>query len=123
MLRRHRTRDPCDEASVRIEYARAPDGARLVFHRSDAFADGAADNPEELRSGSEALLGSLSETEEDAYKFLAEHGALRTAEVEDALGLTSRGTLKVLKKLVEKNIVVAQGATSDRIYRLRDNAR
>lgn len=50
-------------------------------------------------------------------------GASRTAEVAEAMGLTSRGTLKVLKKLVERGVVVAQGSTSDRTYRLRDGTK
>lgn len=72
---------------------------------------------------SEEFLDGLSETEVEAYAFLKEHGASRTAEVAEAMGLTSRGTLKVLKKLVERGIAVAQGSTSDRTYRLRDDAR
>ena len=72
---------------------------------------------------SEEPLDGLSETEVEAYAFLKENGTSRTAEVAEAMGLTSRGTLKVLKKLVEKGAVVAQGSTSDRTYRLRDDAR
>lgn len=33
-----RIKDLCDDAGVGIEYLRTPMGARLVFHRSDAFA-------------------------------------------------------------------------------------
>lgn len=72
---------------------------------------------------SETTLDSLSETEVETYAFLDEHGASRTAEVAEAMGLTPRGTLKALKKLVERGVVVAQDSTSDRTYRPRDDAR
>ena len=39
-----RMRGLCDEAGVRIEYVRVTEGTKLVFHRSDAFADSMTDN-------------------------------------------------------------------------------
>lgn len=32
-----RIKDLCDEASIEVEYARAPTGTNLIFHRNDAF--------------------------------------------------------------------------------------
>ena len=62
-----RMRDLCDEAGVRIEYVRAPEGTELVFHRSDAFADNVADNwstmADKVLKSSEELLDGLLETE------------------------------------------------------------
>ena len=37
-----RMKELCSEVGVEIEYARTPDGTKLVFHRNDAFADESA---------------------------------------------------------------------------------
>lgn len=87
-------RDLCNAVGARIEYVQVPEGARFVFHRSDAFTHSMADNwptmadklPTKFRSGSEELLGSLTEVERETYAFMSEHGASRTAEAAEALG-------------------------------------
>ena len=37
----------------------------------------------------------------------------------EAIAMTPRGTLKLLQRLEDKGVVVVQGATRDRRYRLR----
>ena len=73
---------------------------------------------EEFRSGSEAVPKGLAGKDLSAYLYIAERGECRTAEIAEAIGLTPRGTLKVLKRLVERGVVAASGATSNRVYTL-----
>ena len=74
---------------------------------------------EEFRNGSEAMLKALSSSERAVYNYIAEHGASKTSEIAEALGITPRGTLKLLRKMVEKDLLSVQGETRNREYSLR----
>ena len=144
-----RIKRTCDGASIPFSITQSKHGVYVSFMRSEGIAAGnrclgIADDQqmsseefrsgseavpkssEEFRSGSEAvpkqsdeLLETLTQNERAAYLLVEEHGSVKTSEVAKGLGLSSRGALKVLKSLVDKGLVIVQGATSSRTYRIK----
>ena len=124
-----RMRDLCDEAGVRIEYVRVPEGTKLVFHRSDAFADSMADNwpimadnwP--IMADSDKLRPSFSATEMQVCEYLSKRESARTTEIATETGISDRTVRRVLKRLSERGIIISEGANKNRTYRLLDDVR
>lgn len=81
---------------------------------------GGETDSEEFRrvpKSSEVSALALTQSEESVYTYLLNKGSARTSEIANAVALTPRGTLKVLKRLEEKHLVYAEGSTSSRVYR------
>ena len=73
--------------------------------------------PKSSDASSEDGSLALTESEESVYTYLLNWGSARTSEIADAVALTPRGTLKVFKRLEEKQLVYAEGSTRSRVYR------
>jgi ATP-dependent DNA helicase RecG len=86
---------------------------------SNDTLSGGTDSEEFRRvpKSSEDSTFALTESEESVYTYLLNKGSARTSEIANAVALTPRGTLKVLKRLEEKRLVHAEGSTSSRVYR------
>ena len=52
-------------------------------------------------------------------EFLTDHMVGKTSEIAEYIGLKSSRTRDYLNELVEENIVIAEGANRNRIYRLK----
>ena len=114
---------------MRIEYVRVPEGTKLVFHRSDAFADSMADNwpimadnwP--IMADSDKLRPSFSATEMKVCEYLSKRESARTTEIATETGISDRTVRRVLKRLSERGIIISEGANKNRTYRLLDDVR
>lgn len=62
--------------------------------------------------------GKLAGNDRRICEYLSEHGTSSTAEVSQALGIPQRTVRDVMRRLVEKDIVVATGANRNRRYSL-----
>jgi predicted HTH transcriptional regulator len=93
-----------------------PKGSELA---SNDTLSGGTDSEEFRRvpKSSEVSALALTQSEESVYTYLLNKGSARTSEIANAVALTPRGTLKVLKRLEEKHLVYAEGSTSSRVYR------
>ena len=134
----------CAGAGVTFEYQRAGDGTRFVFHRNDAFesagsartgAEECADGAESARTGAEECAdgaesaqpnasghGALTITERAIVKALGRYGAMGSAALADEIGLSKRGTQKVLQRMVEEGLVTRTGASHATRYELSATA-
>lgn len=120
-----RLQELCDDAGITVEYLKRDNGTRVVFHRNDPFfanesSEAVPKSSEEFRSSSEDKLASFTSNERKAYEFIAAKGAASPAEISKALGLSPRGTLKLLQRLIEQGILNSRGSTSSREYYLRN---
>lgn len=122
-----RIKTACDEAKVPFSVTQSKHGVHVSFMRSEGIAAGSTPvdtnevpkSSEAVPKNSEEFRSELSKNELAACRFIAEHGASRTAEIAEAVNLTPRGTLKLLQRLESKGVVVGRGSTSDRTYRLK----
>ena len=133
-----RIKRECDEQGVPVEVFERGNAVHVRFMRSEGIAAGKTpsigtgvhDGSDEFRSGSEVVPKntdgfpvSLSEKELSACKFIAENGPARTATIAKAIGMSPRGTLKLLRRLTDQGILKVTGATSNRTYALRKTYR
>jgi ATP-dependent DNA helicase RecG len=114
-----RIRDACRDAGIEFEYKRVPIGACFIFHRKDAFAD----NPElQVRDSSgkvrEKFGETLSKSELAAAEYIEINGAVSSSEIMGLLEITDRGAQRLLKRLVEKDVVEKIGTGRNTRYRL-----
>ena len=133
-----RVQAACDEAGVKIEYRKAPGGTLAVFHRNDPFADareasesdrmGSEEVPKRFRRGSEEvrqlLLSSnhLSDSQRKACLIAHDESCVTTNRLASELNVSDRSARKVIKSLMDRGILEAQGATTSRKYVLPDNS-
>lgn len=117
---------------MEIEYAKVPDGTKLVFHRNDAFLGNApkavpdpptaADNAPRTPSGLSVRLDGWEElgvTDRAVVEFLFAHGRSRTSEISATTGIPDRTIRDALKRLMERDMVAAHGASHSREYGLK----
>ena len=124
----------CSEADIRFEYARVPQGTILRFYRPNWFENdnggASADNrgASADNRGASADNGGASadngiplllETEAAAYHFMLEHGMATSEQISQATGLSRRGTTQMLRRLIAKDLVVAEGGNRNRTYRAK----
>ena len=131
----------CSEADIRFEYARVPQGTILRFYRPNWFENdnggASADNrgaSADNRGASADNRGAsadnggasadngiplLLETEAAAYHFMLEHGMATSEQISQATGLSRRGTTQMLRRLIAKDLVVAEGGNRNRTYRAK----
>ena len=138
-----RVRDLCKEAGVRIEYVHMADGTKFVFHRNDAFtslteskANGdhkvaeewpkngrktdmmAEEWPKQSLYESNGQPLTLNSTQRRVLSFLEETPRGTTAFIAESTGIPQRTVRRALSQLIELGVVLAEGATSNRTYRL-----
>ena len=123
-----RIRGACDKAGVNFEYLQGRDATTVRFHRNDPFGAqgvesegvraGSGKVPAKFRQSSGNELEGLSERERAAWRYLAEAGLSRTADIAGALGISDRATRKVLDRLIANGLVEPVGQSRARRYRL-----
>lgn len=116
----------CSEAGIEIEYAKVPDGTKLIFHRNDVFAGELASNPPAIRQQSRASTSviienwsSLDKNEQVVCRYLETRTTARPASISEDLGIKRRTLGDVLNRLIDKGIIVADGESVSRTYTLR----
>ena len=79
-------------------------------------------NEEEQKQYSDILAevrSMLLETEAAAYHFMLEHGMATSEQISQATGLSRRGTTQMLRRLIAKDLGVAEGGNRNRTYRAK----
>lgn len=135
-----RIKRACDAQGTPVEVFERGGCVHVVFTRQEALDDSRRLGPfapvgnllknsktvpkssEEFRSSSEDSLIGLDKRERTVVELLRQGGPLRTAEIAEMVGMTPRGTLKVLNRLIDKDVVVARGNTSSRTYSIKPSA-
>ena len=140
-----RLRDELNAAEIAFEYVKMADGTKFIFHRNDAFF---IDKPDRLTSdktvessdkrdvSSDKTVESsgnkpqpiqresipwdiLTKSEERACLFILEHESASSKEIAIWNSMTPRGTSQLLRRLVEKGVLVAHGENRNRTYSLK----
>lgn len=119
-----RIKDFCDEAGIRVEYVRVPDGTKLVFHRNDAFGQSLIINdPTDNRAdvvindGINVVINDkikrqydLSECESKILDFIGMNPSASAAEIAAECGISERTVQRAIRKLKDFGIVVREGS-------------
>jgi ATP-dependent DNA helicase RecG len=136
-----RVQNACDAMNIRIEYTKVIGGTNVVFHRNDPFmeipltdvaeASGEITSEQANRQQS-AAIGSnrqqsaaidLTPKEQDILRAFADNKneslCLSSSEISKIVSMGRSQTNALLKSLVEKGLIVAEGNSVSRVYRLK----
>ena len=133
----HRIKDACDAQGVPVEVFQRGDCVHVRFTRSEAIAGKStadADNQTAIADNLPDFADNrrqppitadkfdwrdLPESERCVCDYLSLTGSSSVTEISEALDIPARTLRDVMRKLVDKNIVVAAGTNRNRVYRLR----
>lgn len=116
-----RIKSACDEQGVPVEVSQRGGSVHVRFTRSGGIA--AANSPTSAdnrrQTADKSNWGGLAESDRRVCEYLSEYGTASVTEASQALGIPQRTLRDVMRRLVEKEIVVASGANKNRRYSLR----
>lgn len=113
-----RIADACEAAGVRYEFQKLKSGFVVCFYRAedtDKSTDKLVKSTDKVRIN----MDKLNFTQKKIVTFLLEHEKITNKDVQELLGVKDSRALKVLKELVEMNVVVKQGKLKGSYYILR----
>lgn len=116
-----RIADACDNAGVKYEFKKMKSGFVVCFYRSEERNDKSMDK--DVKSTDKVRINAekLSVSHKKIVEFLVENKRVTNKEVQQLLGVKDSRALKILKELVEMDIIVKQGRLKGSYYVLRDN--
>ena len=108
-----RIADACEKARVRYEFKKLKSGFVVCFYRSGKSEDKSTDK---VRINTDKL--NLSQKK--IVEFTLENGKVTNKDVQQLLGVKDSRALKVLKELVETDVIVKQGKLKGSYYTIKD---
>ena len=115
-----RIADACEKASVRYEFKKLKSGFVVCFYRSEKSEDNSTDitvkNTDKVRINTDKL--NLSQKK--IVDFILENGKITNKEVQQLLAVKDSRALKVLKELVEMDIILKKGKLKGSYYTLKN---
>lgn len=117
-----RIADACDNAGVKYEFKKMKSGFVVCFYRLEERNDKSTDKDDKSTDKVRINAEKLSVSHKKIVEFLEENERITNKEVRQLLGVKDSRALKILKELVEMDIIVKQGRLKGSYYVLRDNA-
>lgn len=115
-----RIADACEKAGVRYEFKKLKSGFVVCFYRSEKSEDNSTDitvkNTDKVRINTDKLNSS----QKKIVDFILENGKITNKEVQQLLAVKDSRALKVLKELVEMDIILKQGKLKGSYYTLKN---
>ena len=119
-----RIKELCDEAGIRVEYRRTPDGTLLVFQRRDAFAGmrrgGLPSHGEGINETVSETVNGANETVKPSRSALRDEGELLSLLVvepgatyealADATGFSRAKVARLLRGMRERGVIMRVGS-------------
>lgn len=107
-----RIADACEAAGVRYEFQKLKSGFVVCFYRSEEKADKKPIKADKkpIKADRQALI----------IEYVKEHGAISNKEAREILGLADSTTKRILKEMVENNILLVEGERKARKYLIND---
>ena len=106
-----RIADACESAGVRYEFQKKRTGFVVCFYRSEEKAD-----KKPIEADKKPIK---AERQEKIVEYVKEHGTISNKEARGLLGLADSTTKRLLKEMVEKNILTVEGERKARKYLLK----
>ena len=106
-----RIADACESAGVRYEFQKKKTGFVVCFYRSEEKAD-----KKPIEADKKPIK---AERQEKIVEYVKEHGTISNKEARELLGLADSTTKRLLKEMVEENILTVEGERKARKYLLK----
>lgn len=106
-----RIADACESAGVRYEFQKKKTGFVVCFYRSEEKTD------KKLIEADKKPI--KAERQEKIVVYVKEHGTISNKEARELLGLADSTTKRLLKEMVEENILTVEGERKARKYLLK----
>jgi len=109
-----RIKHACDKAKVKVEFKMLKSGFMVVFYRSDNVK---ADK-KPIETDKKPIETSNANVILD---YLNDHDFINNQIARELLGLADSTTKRLLKNMVDENLLIAIGERRNRIYKLKEN--
>ena len=103
--------DACDSAEVRYEFKKLKSGFVVCFYRSEEKAD-----KKPIKAGKKPIK---AEREEIIIGYIKRNGSISNKEARELLGLADSTTKRILKSMVENDLLTVEGERKARKYFLK----
>lgn len=110
-----RIADACDAAGVRYEFQKKRTGFAVCFYRSGEEKTLKTDK-KPIKADKKPII---AKREDRIVKYIEENGSISNKEAREILGLADSTTKRILKKMVEENILTVEGERKARKYLLK----
>ena len=100
-----RIADACESAGVRYEFQKKKTGFVVCFYRSDGKAD-----KKPIKAGRQEII----------INYIKEKGSITNKEARELLGLADSTIKRLLKGMVEQNLLIVEGERKARKYLLKN---
>ena len=114
-----RIADACEKAGVRYEFKKLKSGFVVCFYRSGKSEDESTDKIEKSTDKVRINTDKLNFSQRKVIEFILDNGKVTNKDVQQLLGVKDSRALKILKELVEKDVVVKQGKLKGSYYTIR----
>lgn len=114
-----RIADACEKAGVRYEFKKLKSGFVVCFYRSGKSEDESTDKIEKSTDKVRINTDKLNFSQKKVIEFILDNGKVTNKDVQQLLGVKDSRALKILKELVEKDVVVKQGKLKGSYYTIR----
>ena len=114
-----RIADACESAGVRYEFQKKKTGFVVCFYRQEENTGKVDKSTEKVRINTEKVrinLNDLSDAQKEIVAFLLENHKITNKQVQKILGVKDSRALKILKQLVEMQVIVKQGKLKGSYY-------
>ena len=105
-----RIAEACDAAGVRYEFKKMKSGFVVCFYRSEEKAD-----KKPIKTDKKPIK---ADRKEQIVQYVKKQGSISNMEARDLLGLADSTVKRLLKEMVEENILVIEGERKARRYLL-----
>ncbi|MDD6442600.1 MAG: ATP-binding protein [bacterium] len=109
-----RIADACESAGVRYEFQKKKTGFVVCFYRSLGEDDLKADK-KPIKADKKPIK---TDRQEKIVEYVKNHGTISNKEARELLGLSDSTTKRILKEMVEENILIIEGERKARKYLL-----
>ena len=114
-----RIADACEKARVRYEFKKLKSGFVVCFYRSGKSEDESTDKIEKSTDKVRINTDKLNFSQKKVTEFILDNGKVTNKDVQQLLGVKDSRALKILKELVEKDVVVKQGKLKGSYYTIK----
>lgn len=111
-----RIADACKKAGVRYEFKKLKSGFVVCFYRSEKSEDNSTDKTAKSTDKVRINTDKLNLSQKKIVEFIMENGKITNKEVQQLLGVKDSRALKILKELVEMDIIIKQGKLKGSYY-------
>ena len=114
-----RIADACEKARVRYEFKKLKSGFVVCFYRSGKSEDKSTDKTVKSTDKVRINTDKLNFSQKKVIEFILDNGKVTNKDVQQLLGVKDSRALKILKELVQKDVVVKQGKLKGSYYTIK----